>query len=42
MWYRSFWRRLRRYVRQNIEGAPYAVGAIFLAIEGIREMREVR
>jgi hypothetical protein len=37
---KRFIRRVRTEIRNTREGAPFALGAIFLAIDGIREMRE--
>jgi hypothetical protein len=37
---KRFIRRVRTEFRNTVEGAPYALGAIFLAIDGIREMRD--
>jgi hypothetical protein len=40
MLFKRFLRRARTEFRNTVEGAPYALGAIFLAVEGIREMRD--
>jgi hypothetical protein len=40
MWFKRFLRRARTEFRNTAGGVPYALGGIFLAIEGIREMRD--
>jgi hypothetical protein len=40
MSFKRFICRARTEIRNTREGAPYALGAIFLAVNGIREMRE--